>query len=66
MDWQINANGMSAAAVARSLNARGIKGKRGGTWQSGGVTRSIENEFHDERMKFPLPTNWGNKIWHRK
>ena len=24
MDWQIEVNGMSAAAVARSLNARGI------------------------------------------
>ena len=33
MDWQIEANGMSAAAVARSLNARGITGKRGGKWQ---------------------------------
>ena len=29
MEWQINANGMSAASVGRSLNSRGIKGKRG-------------------------------------
>jgi DNA invertase Pin-like site-specific DNA recombinase len=33
MDWQIEDNGMSAAAVARSLNSRGITGKRGGRWQ---------------------------------
>tara|TARA_B100001173_G_scaffold294214_1_gene287905 strand:+ start:1908 stop:2099 length:192 start_codon:yes stop_codon:yes gene_type:complete len=29
MDWQINVNGMSASAVARSLNAQWILGKRG-------------------------------------
>ncbi len=66
MDWQMNINGMSAASVARSLNAKGVKGKRGGVWQSGGVARTIENDFHDERMKFPHPNNWGNKAWHRK
>ena len=65
MDWQMNVNGMSAAAVARSLNAKGVKGKRGGKWQSAGVTRTIENDFHDERLKFPHPKNWGNKVWHR-
>ena len=32
MDWQIDINGLSAAAVACSLNARGIMGKRGGEW----------------------------------
>lgn len=30
MAWQINDNGMATAALARSLNKRGIKGKRGG------------------------------------
>ena len=29
MDWQIEVNGMSAAAVARSLNSRGIKREAG-------------------------------------
>ena len=65
MDWQMNVNGMSAAAVARSLNAKGVKGKRGGKWQSAGIIRTIENDFHDERLKFPHPKNWGNKVWHR-
>ena len=41
MDWQIEVNGMSAAAVARSLNSRGITGKRGGQWQGQSVKRTI-------------------------
>ena len=66
MYWQLNANGMSATAVARSLDTKGVKGKRGGKWQSGGVSRTVENDFHKERLKFPHPKNWGNKVWHRK
>ena len=65
MDWQMNANGMSATAVARALNTQGVKGKRGGKWQSAGIIRTIENDFHDERLKFPHPKNWGSKVWHR-
>ena len=30
MAWQVEHNGMATAAVARSLNKRGITGKRGG------------------------------------
>ena len=66
MYWQMKVNGMSATAVARSLNTQGVKGKRGGKWQSGGVSRTVENEFHEERLKFPHPSNWGVKVWHRK
>jgi len=64
MDWQINVNGMSASAVARSLNAQGIFGKRGGKWHSSGVSRVMNNEFHNERLNFPHPKNWGSKVWH--
>ena len=64
MDWQINVNGMSASAVARSLNAQGIFGKRGGKWHSSGVSRVMKNEFHNERVKFAHPKNWGSKVWH--
>jgi hypothetical protein len=64
MDWQINVNGMSASAVARSLNAQGILGKRGGKWHSSGISRVMNNEFHNERTKFPHPANWGSKVWH--
>ena len=65
MDWQMNVNGMSATAVARALNTQGVKGKRGGKWQGGGVLRTSGNDFHDERLKFPPPKNWGSKVWHR-
>ena len=65
MDWQIEANGMSAAAVARSLNARGITGKRGGKWQGQSVKRTISHTFHANRMDFPFPSNWGTMPWHR-
>jgi len=65
MVWQIDINGMSAASVARSLNRQGITGKRGGQWQGNAVTRVISNKFHLERKKFPLPGNWGSKVWHR-
>ena len=65
MLWQIEDNGMSATAVARGLNKMGLKGKRGGKWQSGGVTRTVENDFHFERMDYPHPVDWGKKFWHR-
>ncbi len=64
MDWQINVNGMSASAVARSLNTQGIMGKRGGKWHSSGISRVMNNEFHNERTNFPHPANWGSKVWH--
>ena len=65
MDWQINDNGLSASAMARSLNSQGILGKRGGKWHSSGVSRVMKNEFHNERVKFAHPKNWGSKVWHR-
>ena len=66
MDWQIEDNGMSAAAVARSLNSRGITGKRGGQWQGQSVKRTIGHSFHANRVDFPYPSQWGTMPWHRK
>lgn len=66
MDWQIEVNGMSAAAVARSLNSRGITGKRGGQWQGQSVKRTISHTFHENRADFPYPSQWGTMPWHRK
>ncbi len=65
MDWQIEDNGMSAAAVARSLNSRGITGKRGGQWQGQSVKRTISHTFHENRADFPYPSLWGTMPWHR-
>ena len=65
MDWQIEDNGMSAAAVARSLNSRGITGKRGGKWQGQSVKRTISHTFHENRVDFPYPSQWGTMPWHR-
>ena len=65
MDWQIEVNGMSAAAVARSLNSRGIKEKRGGQWQGQSVRRTISHTFHENRAGFPHPSQWGKMPWHR-
>ena len=64
MDWQIEDNGMSAAAVARSLNSRGITGKRGGQWQGQSVKRTISHTFHENRADFPYPSQWGTMPWH--
>jgi DNA invertase Pin-like site-specific DNA recombinase len=66
MVWQVKINGMSLTQVARSLNLRGIKGKRGGKWQGSSVKRVIENKFHRTRLMFPQPQNWGSKPWHRR
>ena len=65
MDWQIEDNGMSADAVARSLNSRGITGKRGGQWQGQSVKRTISHTFHENRADFPYPSQWGTMPWHR-
>jgi len=65
MVWQIEKNGMSATAVARQLNREGLKGKRGGKWSAGSVIKVKDNPFHERRRRFPNPTGWGNKPWHR-
>ena len=65
MAWQVEVNGMATAAVARSLNKRGITGKRGGKWQGHSITRTISNDFHTNRLKFTSPDWWGSKPWHR-
>ena len=65
MDWQIEVNDMSTAAVARSLNSKGITGKRGGQWQGQSVKRTISHTFHENRADFPYPSQWGTMPWHR-
>ena len=66
MVWQMEGNDMSATSVARSLNKRGLKGKKGGKWQGSGVIRAAYNDFHESRNDFPLPAKWGKRAWHRK
>ena len=66
MIWQIDVNGLSYSGVARALNRQGIRGKKGGKWYSSGVSRIVQNEFHNQRVNFPIPANYGEKHWHRK
>lgn len=66
MYWQMEANGMSATSVARSLNMRERRGKLGGRWQGSGVTRTAYNDFHVERNDYPRPDQWGTRNWHRQ
>lgn len=42
--------GFTAGSIAKQLNALGIRGKRGGKWQSGGVKRVVENDFHERAL----------------
>ena len=65
MHWQMETNGISATAVARSLNTRGIRGKEGGAWQASSVLNTAYNDFHEARNQFPRPSNWNNRPWHR-
>ena len=60
MDWQIEDNGMSAEAVARSLNARGITGKRGGQWQGQSVKRTISHKIPWKSSRLPSSESVGN------
>ena len=66
MKWQMEVNGLSAAAVARALNRQGVKGKRGGKWQGSTIVRVTSNPFHKDRHLFGYPLNWGVKPWHTK
>ena len=66
MWWQVEINGMSLTQVARSLNKRGIQGKRGGKWQGSSVVRTFNNPFHKTRLQFPHPKERGSRPWHRK
>ncbi len=65
MIWQMDENDVSATAVARSLNKRGVPGKEGGKWQSSSVINVAYNDFHESRNDFPLPKKWGQRAWHR-
>ena len=66
MLWQIRANGMSATSVARMMNKRGRRGKKGGKWTSTSVSRVVKNKYHSTRHEFNTPKKWGSKPWHRK
>ena len=66
MCWQIRVNGVSATRVARIMNKRGWKAKKGGKWYAGTVIKVTSNTYHGRRSKFPLPKWWGRKTWHRK
>ena len=57
-ETQKRGKGMSWSATAKVLNMMGIKGKRGGKWQSGGVKRIAENSFHGLNMKNHKPPKW--------
>ena len=57
MHWQMETNGISATAVARST--RGIRGKD----QASSVLNTAYNDFHDNQ--FSRPSNWSNRPWHR-
>ena len=43
--------GFSRGSIAKQLNALGIKGKRGGKWQSGAIKRVVENDFHRTALR---------------
>jgi len=55
---------VTASAIARKLNQQGVLGKRGGEWNGSGILRTMRNEFHGQREKFPKPSSWGSKPWH--
>lgn len=65
MVWQMK-NGASATSVARMMNKRGMKAKKGGKWYAGTVLRVTKNPYHKARMRFPHPDWWGKKPWHRR
>ena len=41
-------------------------GVSGGNWQGSSISRTIENKFHEQRLKFQQPQKWGSKPWQRK
>ena len=45
-------SGTSYRKIAKTLNERGIKGARGGNWQSSSVSRTIHNELHERAKEF--------------
>ena len=53
----------SFSFIAKWLNANDVKGKRGGTWQSSGVSRVVRNGFHASRNDFKKPKWFLNKTY---
>ena len=49
---------LSANKIAKVLTNSKVKGKRGGKWTSVGVMRVINNDFHKNRSRFPMPAKW--------
>ena len=52
---------MSRGRIAKNLNERKVKGKRGGKWQASGVARVLSNDFHSGRNDFKKPKWFLNK-----
>lgn len=63
MRWMLNL-GVTASSIAKSLNTQGVLGKKGGQWSGSGVLRTVRNEFHEQRKKYPEPEGWGSREWH--
>lgn len=63
IDWMREqlARGLSAAAVGRTLTAKGIPGKKGGMWGSSIVLRVIRSNFHDTRNADEAPKWFKNR-----
>ena len=57
IDWMKEQIGLgfSASAVAKHLRVAGFLGKRGGTWQSANVLRTVRNDFHLSRSDYEAP-----------
>jgi len=71
MRYMYHAENMSASKIAKNLNKRKVKGKRGGKWQSSGVSRILHNNFHKGRADFKAPKSFLTKkipamTWHKK
>lgn len=47
--------GWSKNKIATALNDIGLRGKAGGKWQSGGITRTLESKQHQQLVNFNPP-----------
>jgi len=54
----------SAVYVAKKIAENGIRGKRGGEMSSSVVLRTIRNDYHLNRKKYPKPDWWGDSYYH--
>ena len=64
MRWAYIKQEKSSTWIAKHLNEKGVKGKRGGTWKASMILRTIRYEFHSQRELFRKPNDWGSSEWH--